>query len=35
VRCKNWGSKQPFHNVNPFLMINEAFPDKGGFGGEN
>ena len=34
IRCKNWGSKEPYKQVNPFEEINPFFPRKGGFGGE-
>ena len=34
VRCKNWGAKEPFKQLNPFADINPYFPQKGGFGGE-
>ena len=35
VRVKNWGGKDPFKYVNPFMMVNPYFPQVGGFGGEN
>ena len=34
VRCKNFGTKDPFKSMNPFMMINPYFPDKGGQGGQ-
>lgn len=35
VRCKNWGTQEPFKQLNPFTDINPYFPQKGGLGGEN
>lgn len=34
VRLKDWGTKQPYRQLNPFQMVNPYFPSKGGFGGE-
>jgi len=34
VRCGNWGRREPLKQVNPFMDVNQAFPAKGGFGGE-
>ena len=35
VRVKDWGKKDPFRQMNPFMMVNPYFPQSGGFGGEN
>jgi hypothetical protein len=35
VRVKNWGSKDPYKYVNPFMMQNPFYPIQGGYGGEN
>jgi len=35
VRCKNWGSKEPYKQLNPFEETNPYFPRKGGEGGQN
>ncbi len=34
VRCKDWGSRQPYRQMNPFKNINQAFAPDGGFGTE-
>ena len=35
VRCKNWGTKEPYKQLNPFEETNPYFPRKGGEGGQN
>ena len=35
IRVKNWGTKDPYKYVNPFMLQNPYFPEVGGFGGEN
>ncbi len=34
VRCKDWGSRQPYKQLNPFQPVNQAFVPDGGFGTE-
>jgi hypothetical protein len=34
VRCKNWGSKEPYKQLNPFQDVNPYFSPKGGQGGQ-
>jgi hypothetical protein len=34
VRCKNWGAKEPYKQLNPFQDVNPYFSPKGGQGGQ-